>query len=106
MVKKSTDNDVKIRVTKLGGGKISIGVHIAASGDVMAQTATCSPCRRWRTNWKHEGLDEVQWPTAVSRCLGNIAPPMNGSTTKTALSRRRHTRMSRHLWTATRRWQL
>jgi hypothetical protein len=51
-------------------------------------------------------LDEVQWPTAVSRCLRNIAPPMNGSTTKTALSRRRHTRMSRHLWTATRRWQL
>ena len=55
MVKKSTDNDVKIRVTKLGGGKISIGVHIAASGDVMAQTATCSPCRRWRTNWKRGG---------------------------------------------------
>lgn len=28
MVKKSTHNDVKIRVTKLGGGKVSIGVHM------------------------------------------------------------------------------
>ena len=37
MVKKSDANDVKIRVTKLGAGKVSTGVHVAASGDVMAQ---------------------------------------------------------------------
>jgi hypothetical protein len=28
MVKKSDANDVKIRVTKLGAGKVSTGVHV------------------------------------------------------------------------------
>jgi hypothetical protein len=36
MVKKSDANDVKIRVTKLGADKVSTGVHVAASGEVMA----------------------------------------------------------------------
>jgi hypothetical protein len=43
MVKKSTDYDVKIRVTKVGGGKVSIGVHVAASGDVMLMLSPCVP---------------------------------------------------------------
>jgi hypothetical protein len=36
MTKKSDTSDVKVRITKLGAGKVSTGVHIAASGDVMA----------------------------------------------------------------------
>jgi hypothetical protein len=37
MTKKSNGNDVKIRVTKLGGGRVSTGVHVAVEGETMAQ---------------------------------------------------------------------
>jgi hypothetical protein len=36
MTKKSDSQSVKIRVTRLGAGRVSTGVHIAASGEVMA----------------------------------------------------------------------
>ena len=37
MTKKANDNEVKVRVTKLGGGKVSTGVHIAVEGEVTAK---------------------------------------------------------------------
>jgi len=36
MSKKSNGSDVKIRVTKLGAGKVSTGVHVAAEGELFA----------------------------------------------------------------------
>jgi hypothetical protein len=36
MTKKSDGQSVKIRVTKLGAGKVSTGVHVAVEGEVMA----------------------------------------------------------------------
>ena len=36
MTKKSDSQAAKIRVTKLGAGKVSTGVHIAVEGEVMA----------------------------------------------------------------------
>ena len=37
MTKKAVENEVKVRVTKLGGGKVSTGVHIAVEGEVTAK---------------------------------------------------------------------
>ena len=37
MTKKSNDQAVKIRVTRLGAGRVSTGVHVAVEGEVMAQ---------------------------------------------------------------------
>ena len=38
MTKKAmNDNEVKVRVTKLGGAKVSTGVHIAVEGEVIAK---------------------------------------------------------------------
>jgi hypothetical protein len=36
MTKKSDGQSVKIRVTRLGAGKVSTGVHVAVEGEVMA----------------------------------------------------------------------
>ena len=36
MTKKSDDQGVKVRVTRLGAGKVSTGVHVAVEGEVMA----------------------------------------------------------------------
>ena len=37
MTRKSNDSDVKVRITKLGAGKVSIGVHVAVPREVMAK---------------------------------------------------------------------
>ena len=37
MAKKQNDSDVKVRITRLGGGKVSTGVHVAVEGEVMAE---------------------------------------------------------------------
>lgn len=37
MSKKLSDNDVKVRITRLGGGKVSTGVHVAVEGEVTAK---------------------------------------------------------------------
>jgi hypothetical protein len=37
MAKKMENQNVKLRITKLGGGKVSTGVDVAAIGETMAQ---------------------------------------------------------------------
>ena len=37
MTRKSDDRNVKVRVTRLGAGKVSTGVHVAVAGEAMAQ---------------------------------------------------------------------
>ena len=37
MTKKTNDQAVKIRVTRLGAGRVSTGVHVAVEGEVMTQ---------------------------------------------------------------------
>lgn len=37
MTKKSQDSNIKVRVTKLGAGKVSTGAHVAVEGEVMAE---------------------------------------------------------------------
>jgi len=37
MTKKTNDQAVKIRVTRLGAGRVSTGVHVAVEGEVTAQ---------------------------------------------------------------------
>ncbi|HUO01404.1 MAG TPA: hypothetical protein VMU31_01395 [Rhizomicrobium sp.] len=37
MAKKQNDSDVKVRITRLGAGKVSTGVHVAVEGEVMAE---------------------------------------------------------------------
>ena len=37
MSKKPNGNDFRIRITKLGAGKVSTGVHVAVEGEVMAE---------------------------------------------------------------------
>jgi hypothetical protein len=36
MTRKADDQNVKVRVTKLGAGRVSTGAHVAVSGEVMA----------------------------------------------------------------------
>jgi len=38
MSKKSDGQSVKIRVTRLGGGRVSTGVHVPVDGEIMAQS--------------------------------------------------------------------
>ena len=37
MAKKQNDSEVKVRITRLGAGKVSTGVHVAVEGEVMAE---------------------------------------------------------------------
>ena len=40
MSKKPNESDAKMRVTRLGAGKVSTGVHVAALDDAMAGMGT------------------------------------------------------------------
>jgi hypothetical protein len=52
---------MKIHVTKLGAGKASTGVHVAASCEVMAQTGNMLTVpQAVADQLEARGLDEVQ----------------------------------------------
>lgn len=61
MTRKTNDNDVKIRITKLGAGKVSTGVHVAVEGEVMAEAgAILAVPQAVAEELEARGLAEIQ----------------------------------------------
>lgn len=61
MTRKINENDVKIRITKLGAGKVSTGVHVAVEGEVMAEAgAILAVPQAVAEELEARGLAEIQ----------------------------------------------